>query len=424
MEKEGGTLNKVYIWLSVIVTVEDGIGRFLGHTYMCIGAAVALVLLTICSLAIKCNKIKKLKRKNEKKLLRLEERHACVERELLEEELTEIERKDKERDGAALLQDIAAAKRRYFTEEAVIIKESKKRLLAYGAAFALLLVVNAEPIYTYAINLTQNVSEQGTTKDDEKEDEKSAQVENKTTDNSEGEGEKDVQEGKDKSDDLGCSGVIVYGMTFYLDDPTREWIPTPEMEEAVFYVDKDNIDIHDIVKQHMQNLIDKNLKDTYNGCLSPGEERLAASAAERETIFDNSREMVKQYAAEGNYTEWKKELRHSAYLDDIIKDRNELWDSGKRNSTLASLQANTDQDYALEYQNQGKSGYTILSYYLETIRWSELALSYEGADKKKIFNYIKARYWDIATCQAIPQKYRDNAEAIYLEMGEYEDYIK
>ena len=319
---------------------------------------------------------------------------------------------------------IAAAKEQYFIEEAAIMQESKKRLLTYAAALGLLMVVNAEPIYTYAVSLIQNASEQGTTKNDGKEDEESAQVEGKTADDSEGKGEKDVQEGSDKSNDLESSGVIVYGMTFYLDEPAQELVPTPEMEAAVFYVEVDDININDIVKQFIQNLMDKNLKDTYNGCLSQGEERLADGAAKHETFFDESRENVKYFAAEDNYEEWKKELMHSAYLDDIIEDRLELWDSGKCNGTIASLLANNYQDYALEYQNQGKSGYTILFYYMKTIIWSELALSYEGADREKIFNYIKERYWDIVTCQAIPKEYQNKAKAIYLEMGKYEDYIK
>lgn len=53
-----------------------------------------------------------------------------------------------------------------------------------------------------------------------------------------------------------------------------------------------------------------------------------------------------------------------------------------------------------------------------------MELSYEGTDKEEVFEYIKARYWDIATCSAIPEEYRNNAEAIYREMGKYEDYIK
>ncbi len=425
MKKKGGIISNAYKWLSGLVTVGECVGFFSDNKYMCIGVTIVLIFSAIGGLAIGCNKVHKIKGQKERVQLRLEKRYISVKKELLEEELTETEREHRRGEEVNLLQEKAEAQKKYSIEEKEIIREIKKRLLTYGVVFIIVLLMNAEPIHTWAkgfISLIQNEAEQGTTGVVPREDGESTQVEDRTADSLEG--EKDVQEGNDEADDLESNGVIVYGMTFYLDDSTLEWIPTPEMEEAVFYVDKDNIDIHDIVKQHMQNLIDKNLKDTYNGCLSPGEERLAASAADRETDFDDSREKVKQYAAEGNYAEWKKELKHSTYLDDIIKDRNELWKSGKQNSTLASLLANNNQDYALEYQNQGKSGYTILSYYLETIRWSELALSYEGADKNLIFDYTKARYWDIATCQAIPQTYRDNAEAIYLEMGEYEDYIK
>lgn len=213
-------------------------------------------------------------------------------------------------------------------------------------------------------------------------------------------------------------------MSFYIDDPTLEMIPTPEMIEAVFYVNEGDMNIQAIVKQHIQDLLDKKLKDTYNGCLSPAEERLADEASKLETAFDDSRKMVKYYAAENNYAKWREMLRHSTDLDEIIEKRLRLWKSQKRNGTIALLLANNYQDYALEYQNQNKSGYTILSYYMETIIWSELELGYEGTDKEEVFKYIKARYWDIATCQAISEEYRNNAEAIYRAMGKYEDYIK
>lgn len=115
---------------------------------------------------------------------------------------------------------------------------------------------------------------------------------------------------------------------------------------------------------------------------------------------------------------------HSSELEDIIQKRLALWESGRRNSNIAFLLANNYQTYALEFQNQGGNPNTKLYYYLEAIAWSEKALSYEWANSKTIFNYIKARYKDIADLQDIPESTREAAQAIYDAMGEYSDYVK
>lgn len=428
MKKEGGILSNVYIWVSVIVTVGDFIGRCSNNRYICIGAWVVLVCLSIESLVKKYRNMQCLREKRVRKLKHLDKRITNIKKEMLNKDISEIERVKMQEEEVNLLDEKEEAKDEYYKEKVAIIQESKKRLYTYGIAFLILLVIYVFPlIYTNVkemASMGQGEFEQGVNGGMDNEDVETVQKEDTLADGSEGKDEADIQKEYDESEDSGSIGSIVYGMSFYLDDPTLVWIPTPEMIEAVFYVNEDPGNIQAIVKQHVQNLLNKNLKDTYNGCLSSAEERLADDAAKQETNFDNSREMVKHYAAESNYAKWREKLRHSTDLDDIIEKRLRLWKSQKRNGTLASLLANNYQDYALEYQNQYKSGYTILSYYMETIIWSELELSYEGTDKEEVFNYIKARYWDIVTCQAIPEEYRNNAEAIYREMGKYEDYIK
>lgn len=428
MKKEGGILSNVYIWLSGIVTVGDFIGCFSNNIYVCIGASAALVCLLIKSLVTKNRELQRLREKKARKLKHLDKEITNTKKAMLNKDISEIERDEMQEEEVMLLNEKTAEEDQYCKKEAEIKQENKKRIYTCGIAFLILLVLNA---VTSLISSQKEMTSMGqggagqevywgtgneVCKEMEKED--------TSADGSEGKDEIDPQEEYDESEESGSKGKIVSGMSFYLDDPTLKRIPTPEMIEAVFYVNEDDRNIQAIVKQHTQNLLDKNLKDTYNGCLSSAEERLAEEASTQETDFDNSRTMVRHYAAENNYAKWREKLKHSTDLDEIIEKRLRLWKSQKRNGTMASLLANNYQDYALEYQNQNKNGYTILSYYMETIIWSELELSYEGTDKEDVFKYLKARYWDIVTCQAIPEEYRNNAEAIYREMGQYEDYIK
>lgn len=428
MKEKGGILGNLLRWLSNISIAVEGIGILLDMLFIRIIAFTVLVFVIIVSELVSVRQKQSLTSRRASKLKHWEKYYANVKQELLEEELSEVERREKQQEEVDLLQEKAEITDKYCKQENDRIKENSKRRHTYVIAFAILFVLNMRPMYAQAKewinNMFQNKPEQGTIAAVKSEDGEIIPQGDEAAYGLDKEEEQNLQENYDESEDQVSSSIILHGMTFYLDDPTLEWIPTPEMEAAVFYVDQDDIDIQMIVKQHMRDILDKNLQDTYNGCLSPVEEQMAAEASRQETIFDDSRDRVKHYAAENNYAEWRRELRHSADLDAIMGNRYKLWDAGKCNGTIALLIANNCQDYALEYQKQGKSGYTILSYYIESIKWSELALSYEGTDKEKIFNYIKARYWDIATCQAIPEGYRNIARAIYLEMGEYEDYIK
>lgn len=429
MKKEGGILSNVYIWVSVIVTVGDFIGYFSNNIYVRIGASAVLVCFSIGSLEIKNRKLQCLREQKARKMKRLDKEITNIKKAMLNKDISEIERDEIQEEEVNLLNEKTETEDRYCRKETEIKHENKKRIHTCGIAFLILSVLNVVAPLIYPsqkemTSMSQGEAEQGVYGGRDNEICEKLQKEDKLADGPEGKDEIDLQEEYDESKESESKGNIVYGMSFYLDDPTLESIPTPEMIEAVFYVNEDNRNRQAIVNQHMQNLLDQNLKDTYNGCLSPAEERLADEASTQETDFDDSRKLVRQYAAENNYAGWREKLRHSTDLDEIIEKRLRLWKSKKRNGTIASLLANNYQDYALEYQNQNKSGYTILSYYMEAIIWSELVLSYEGTDKEEVFKYLKARYWDIATCQAIPEKYRNHAEAIYCEMGQYEDYIK
>lgn len=168
------------------------------------------------------------------------------------------------------------------------------------------------------------------TEGDVEHDDESPQMENALSDNQGRDGEADIV-GYDELEGAGNSEFIIEGMTFYLDDPTLERVPTPEMVEAVFYANEDSLDISETVKQHMKSLLNENLKDAYNGCISAAEEVLACEASDQEEKFDDKRVSVKQFAAENNYVEWRKNLMHSTYLDNIIEKRLKLWESEKRN---------------------------------------------------------------------------------------------
>lgn len=230
--------------------------------------------------------------------------------------------------------------------------------------------------------------------------------------------------GNDTESDAETEKVIIEGMTFYLDDPNAEaHLLSEDISKALFkhyYED----DINEDVKDYMQLLIDENRKDTFSNNLTSTEKDEINQASAKEAVFDKSCIEAKKYAAEGDYENWKSSLMHSAELDAIIESRISVWNDGKRDGEIAALIANDYQCYALEYQNQNKSGDIILFYYVQSINWSINAIVYEDANEREQFEYIKTRYLDIASCQAIPENYRMDALGIYNAMGEYEDYIK
>lgn len=424
MEKEGGIAKKVYIRLTGLIFIFDIVSLLVGSADIRNMAIVGLILITVVALGIKCVQLIVLRRQNNDRKRWLNKRQRRVKRALLDVTLTAEEHKYLQEDECFLLDEEERLEEWYEEGKSKLIKKSVEMLVTSLIVVILILII--EPVYTYAkelVNVIFNGSGENS-EDSTDQDETKYDIEENEEDDFKGEDAGNAMEYVEAPVHPIGNEAIIAGMTFYLDDFTLAWIPTPEMEAAVFYVDHDSLDINGIVTSHVEYCLNLNLEDTYNGHTTPKEESLAMGASAREDTFDDSREKVKEYAAENKYEEWKDELMHSSYLDDIISDRLEIWDAGKQNSTMASLLANNYQDYALEYQNQGGDGYTILSYYMESIIWSERALSYEDADKKEIFKYIKGRYWDIVTCFDIPEKYRNEAEAIYMEMGKYEDYIE
>lgn len=426
MKREGEFSEYIFSFLDGIVVVADFIGHCKNNIPFCIGMYFALGIMILVRGARAHHKMKCLKEQEERNLARWSKRYANIKREMANTELLEDERSELLNEEADILNKIAEAKDKYFKMGHEIRRKNRIGRWISTAILLLLTLLNIPSFYAYAKERIETRNKdvvQGAEGDAEHDGEESPQGGTTLAENQKTEGETGISE-NDESGGPENSEFIIDGMTFYLDDPTLEWVPTPEMVAAVFYVNEDSLNIAAIVKQHMEELLNKNLKDTYNGYLSSAEESLADEASKQETDFDEKRDFVKKYAAENNYAKWRENLTHSTDLDNIIEKRLKLWESQKRNGTIASLIANNYQDYALEYQRQNRSGHTILSYYIETIIWSELALSYEGTDKEAVFKYIKGRYWDIVTCKAIPEEYRNNAYIIYLEMGQYEDYIK
>ena len=191
-----------------------------------------------------------------------------------------------------------------------------------------------------------------------------------------------------------------------------------------FYIRDEDFDHRKTVQEHMRCIMRQDNEDTFTYAASISEQRSSAVASMKEELFRDSIKNVKHYAAEGNSIKWRETLMHSSELEDIIEMRLALWNSNRRNSDIAFLLANNYQEYALEYQHQERSADTVLYYYVESIIWSERALSYEQADKGKIFKYIKGRYKDIADYAYAPDSIRKVALAIYNSMGKYSDYIK
>lgn len=424
MKKEGGIAKKVYRLLTGIIFIGDFVGLLVGNVIIRNIAIAGLILITIVALAVKYVQLIYLNQCNDHRKRGINKRRREVRRALQDVAPAGEEHNYLQKKEWSLQDEKDSLEEWYEEEKSKLIKKSVETFVT--SLIVLILILCIEPIYTQAKELINVIFNGSDEKSEVSADQDETNYDTKEDDEDDFKGEDagDVMEYVEEPVHPKRNEVIIAGMTFYLDDFTLKWIPTPEMEATVFYVEPDSLDINSTVTSHVEYYLNLNLEDTYNGQITPEEESLAMGASAREDIFDDSRKKVKEYAAENKYEEWRDEMMHSSYLDDIISDRLKIWNEGKENGTMASLLANNYQDYALEYQNQGGNGYTILSYYMESIIWSERALSYEDAVKKEIFNYIKARYWDIVTCQDIPEKYRNEADAIYQEMGEYEDYIE
>lgn len=142
MNKKGGILSNVYIWVSVIVTVGDFIGYFSNNIYVCIGAIAALVVLLIGSLAIKKRKLQYLREQKVRKLKHLDKEIINTKKAMLNKDISEIERDEMQEEEVNLLNEKTKAEDRYCKKETEIKQENKKRIYTCGIAFLILLVLN------------------------------------------------------------------------------------------------------------------------------------------------------------------------------------------------------------------------------------------------------------------------------------------
>lgn len=338
---------------------------------------IILILILCCAYLFKINSINRTIESKNKKIIQkqVEIEHKKKNSEVvhdLEYENSYIDKRMKEIDNC-------------IKEKELFSSKYKRLICICVAAFLIIGILNADTIYAYLVETADIVDEDEYMREYNSNDE------------------------------------IIEGMSFYLENPDIiKDIPLEE-ERVIFYITQDE-DINAKIKNHVQQLLDADKVDTFSNNLSLEEAADVNDASCRETEFDIAKEAAKTYAKNNNYIMWKNSLMSSSKLDEILELRLSVWNSDKCGEEIASLIANNYQDYALEYQNQGKNGYTILYYYMQTIKWSEYALSYESRQERKHFYYIKGRYFDIMNCLSIPKEYRDSAELIYNAMGEYEDY--
>lgn len=117
---------------------------------------------------------------------------------------------------------------------------------------------------------------------------------------------------------------------------------------------------------------------------------------------------------------WEQTAPHSSTLDVIISGR-ETVVLKQPNSTIFWLLANNYQSYALEYTLQNGNPKTILYYYCKSIdaTFHALALEDHIHERKKLFQYLRQRYNDIATFPDIGEYYCSRALDISEEITLY-----
>lgn len=379
-------------------------GCVTGNAQLCIGILIILLLLILgvcCLYYLNKKQIEETKNDTENRILK---RRYQAQDELCNGIISESEYRKNEKE---FISDDIRNKKKYNKRMCEIRRKYGNSLVKFLVAFVVILMFSYSTVQPFFAEQLKKIVEGS------QEEKKIEESESK----SETEEQIDIDENIEK-------GKIIADKTFHLDEPEIMMVLESNEINAVFHKGCIDIDKAQCIQTHFQNLISMNRRDNFKKNLSTMEDKAIERASKNECLFEASIIMVKEYAKQDDYTKWDETLMHSAKLDEIIEDRKDVWNSGKRNAELAWLIANDHQTYALEYQHQTMNESAILYHYMQSIIWAEYAIEYEDAEKEILFDYIKSRYNDIATCMLISKEYRDDAQIICEAMGVYQDYIE
>lgn len=203
---------------------------------------------------------------------------------------------------------------------------------------------------------------------------------------------------------------IEWSQNFILADPAAVHTISERLEEEVFY--PDGVEVESWLSQKFvysddtgSEEEDTSKADPHSGIPAPG------YLSELEETFLKDSDRAKRAGSEA---EWKRLAPRSEILDLIIDGREKIAEASPT-SSIYWLLANDHQRYALEYQIQNGDGRTILYYYCKSIQSIYRAMRYiknDESKKQKMYQYLKARYQDIADQAKIGSFYREKAQAI------------
>lgn len=203
---------------------------------------------------------------------------------------------------------------------------------------------------------------------------------------------------------------IEWSQNFILADPAAVHIISERSEGEVFY--PDGVEVESWLSQKFVYSDDTGSEeeDTPKAELHSDIPAAGYLSGLEEAFLKDSDRAKKA----GSEAEWKRLAPRSEILDLIIDGREKIAEVSPT-SSIYWLLANDHQRYALEYQIQNGDGRTILYYYCKSIQSIYQAMRYiknnEG-EKKKMYQYLKARYQDIADQAKIASIYREKARAI------------
>lgn len=192
--------------------------------------------------------------------------------------------------------------------------------------------------------------------------------------------------------------------TFILNDPERLRILSKEDEERVFYVTMDQEKMEEEVNEHVKSIYNQKKRSSF--LENSTEARIAASIQKEEDIFLYAIDEAMNYRTQENYEVWKSVIPNSNTLESIMNNReilltppDEDMQDMEFDGVLYIRSANNNQLLADEYKHQEGKPETVVYYYVEAIKRTEDGLAYEDIPqeyKKIYYNYLKARYKDIA----------------------------
>lgn len=203
---------------------------------------------------------------------------------------------------------------------------------------------------------------------------------------------------------------IEWSQNFILADPAAVHTISERLEGEVFY--PDGVEVESWFSQKFIYSDDTGSEEEDTSKADPHSDIPAPGyLSELEETFLKDSDRAKRAGSEA---EWRRLAPRSEILDLIIDGREKIAEASPT-SSIYWLLANDHQRYALEYQIQNGDGRTILYYYCKSIQSIYRAMRYiknDESKKQKMYQYLKARYQDIADQAKIGSSYREKAQTI------------